>query len=110
MIARGHRFPDDGAAFGLQSRQQDSALYLGAWDRRLIPDAMERRGSMNDERRKAILRSDDRAHLLQRVNHASHGSLSEGRISRDSRTEWLRRKHTGQQPHRGSGILRVKRV
>ena len=70
VVAGRQRLDHPGLALGEQPGEEQAGLDLGAGDRQLVGDAVERR-ALDLERRQAVLAGGEpRAHLAQRLGHA----------------------------------------
>jgi hypothetical protein len=109
VISRGRRLDDGRGALGLDSRQQDARLHLGAGDRKRVLDAAQRL-SRDAERKVPVGRLDRRPHRAQRLGDSLHRPSREGRVARQRElVSRLPGKDPGNQAHERARVRAVER-
>ncbi|MNQ68424.1 hypothetical protein D3C85_829770 [compost metagenome] len=111
VVAGRRRLGHRGRAFGIQARQQQAGLHLGAGHRHVVVHAGQALTAL-DRQRRAALRTglDHRAHLAQRLGHAIHRPLGQRRVAGQHGVERLRGEQAGEQAHRSARVAHVQRA
>ena len=110
MVPCGKRFGHRRPASGMKPCQQHGALDLRARDLGVVVQRRQRRCPSHRQGRAAVARLDARAHLLQRHDHAAHGTSLQRGVADQCGRKRVRRQDARQHAHRAARIAGVQRL
>ena len=109
VVAGGSRLDNGGLALGVQTCQQDGALQLSGCYRQTVFNTVQLAREQGQRAEIVVLALNGRAHFTQRLHHAAHRALLDGRVAAHGNGERLTGQNAAQQAGGRAGVAGVQR-
>ena len=109
VVAGGSRLDNGRLALGVQTCQQDGALELSGCYRQTVFNTVQLAREQGQRAEIVVLALNGRAHFTQRLHHAAHRALLDGRVAAHGNGERLTGQNAAQQAGGRAGVAGVQR-
>ena len=109
VVAGRSRLDNGRLTLGVQTGQQDCTFQLSGCHRQAVFNAVQLAREQGQRAEIVVLALDGRAHLAQRLHHAAHWALLDGRVAAHGNGERLTGQNAAQQAGGRAGVAGVQR-
>ena len=109
VVAGGSRLDNGRLTLGVQTCQQDGALQLSGCYRQTVFNTVQLAREQGQRAEIVVLALNGRAHFTQRLHHAAHRALLDGRVAAHGNGERLTGQNAAQQAGGRAGVAGIQR-